>query len=138
MKEVERHLGRRGAEWTHAAALPGGEFPVEGFGALEAAFRGRHPWLAPAHARRLLRLYGTRAETIVGDARRYGDMGAHFGADLYEAEVAYLVRTEWARTADDILWRRTKLGLRADVDADRLDRFVSAGPARAVSTGATA
>jgi glycerol-3-phosphate dehydrogenase len=70
-----------------------------------------YPFLETAHARRLSRLYGTRARTILGKAASAADLGRHFGADLYEAEVAYLVRNEWALTAEDVLWRRTKRGL---------------------------
>ncbi len=72
---------------------------------LEAAY----PFL---DARRLFRLYGTRAYKLLGQASSLGDLGRHFGSDLYEAEVRYLVENEWARSAEDILWRRTKLGLR--------------------------
>ena len=63
---------------------------------------------------RLSRAYGTRLARIVGEAKSLRDLGRHFGADLYEAEVRYLIEQEYARTADDILWRRTKLGLRLD------------------------
>src|SRR5690606_18904207 len=102
--EIARHLGECGREWTHDAALPGGNFPVDGLKELERAFLRRRPWISETHARRLLRLYGTQAEAIIGDATRTADLGEHFGADLYEAEVDYLVKLEWARTAQDILW----------------------------------
>jgi glycerol-3-phosphate dehydrogenase len=59
----------------------------------------------------LARLYGTRAEQILNGALSHADLGRHFGADLYEAEIRYLVDHEWAVTSDDILWRRTKRGL---------------------------
>ena len=74
--------------------------------------RARHAWLPPALARRLGRAYGTRLDALIGDARRLDDLGRDLGAGLSEREVDYLVRNEWARTADDILWRRSKLGLR--------------------------
>ena len=76
-----------------------------------AAFKNRHPWLPEDVAQRLCRLYGTMAERIVGTATKLADMGTDFGGGLYEREVDWLVREEWANTADDILWRRTKLGL---------------------------
>ena len=59
----------------------------------------------------MLHSYGTRLETLLGDSERLADLGRHFGAGLYEREVRYLVDTEFARTAEDVLWRRTKLGL---------------------------
>ncbi|HRJ61840.1 MAG TPA: glycerol-3-phosphate dehydrogenase C-terminal domain-containing protein, partial [Azospirillaceae bacterium] len=74
--------------------------------------RRRYAFLPEALARRLARAYGTRAGLIIGDARRLDDLGRDFGAGLTEAEVEYLCRAEWARAASDILWRRSKLGLR--------------------------
>src|SRR5690606_39779856 len=70
-----------------------------------------YPFLEGRFARRLVRLYGTRAKTLLGLARSYADLGQRFGGDLYEAEVRYLVENEWAVTAEDVLWRRTKCGL---------------------------
>ena len=109
---IEAAIGRRNPPWTAGATLPGGDFPVEGFEALVADLKHTHPFLEAAHARRLARLYGTAAGRIVGPARSYAELGQHFGADLYECEVRHLVTREWATTAEDILWRRTKLGLR--------------------------
>ncbi|MCY1304294.1 Aerobic glycerol-3-phosphate dehydrogenase [compost metagenome] len=64
------------------------------------------------HARRLVRLYGTQAATLLGSASNEAALGRRFGADLYEAEVKWLIAKEWARRAEDVLWRRTKLGLK--------------------------
>ena len=100
------------AGWTGTRPLPGGDFPVDGFDALLAEVRARHPFLAPAHARRLVRAYGTCAMALLAGARSAADLGRVFGADLTEAELRYLARTEWAGTAQDVLWRRSKLGLR--------------------------
>ena len=72
-----------------------------------------------ATAQRLVRNYGTCAEQLLGDAKCLADLGTHFGADLYQAEVDYLCRYEWAVTADDILWRRSKLGLRLEAAGRR-------------------
>ena len=72
----------------------------------------RLPWLPPDLLHRLCRAYGTALDEMVGSAATIDDLGWHFGAGLYEAEVRYLIRSEFARTAEDILWRRTKLGLR--------------------------
>jgi glycerol-3-phosphate dehydrogenase len=100
-----------GPSWTANAALPGGDMSSQRFEPFAAAFKARHPWLPGDVAQRLCRLYGTMAERIVGDAVKRADMGIDFGGGLYEREVDWLVREEWANTADDILWRRTKLGL---------------------------
>ncbi len=104
--------GGFGAGWTGREPLPGGDFPVDGFEALVAEIRARWPFLAPAHARRLARHYGTAARAILGDAASMADLGRGFGATLTEAELDHLVGREWARTAADVAWRRTKLGLR--------------------------
>jgi glycerol-3-phosphate dehydrogenase len=97
--------------WTADAVLPGGDMASHRFEPFAAAFRNRHPWLPEDVAQRLCRLYGTMAEKIIGDSTKLADMGIDFGGGLYEREVDWLVREEWANSADDILWRRTKLGL---------------------------
>ena len=111
--------GMRGA-WTAGAALPGGDFPWDGIKRLREDLARRYPFLAQPTQRRLVRAYGTHAADMLGDTRSLADMGRCFGADLTEREVEWLRRREWAQTADDILWRRSKLGLRlglAEVDA---------------------
>jgi glycerol-3-phosphate dehydrogenase len=123
--QVEAALGSRAGSWTGSAPLPGGDFPVEGVEDLVARLRAGRPWLDEALARRLARHYGTAAERILGEARDVGGLGRAFGAGLTEAEVAYLVEHEWAETGEDILWRRTKLGLRVGEEAAaELDAFV--------------
>jgi glycerol-3-phosphate dehydrogenase len=98
--------------WTGKTPLPGGDFPMQGFEATLRAAAARYPFLAENHLRRLLRAYGTRIHGLLAGVRDVADLGPHFGADLTEAELIYLVRCEWVRTADDVLWRRSKLGLR--------------------------
>ena len=71
-----------------------------------------YPFLSPAHANRLAHAYGTRASKVLGNAKSMADLGQSFGATLTESEVRYLMAAEWARTAEDIVWRRSKLGLR--------------------------
>lgn len=100
--------------WTAGAPLPGGDFAVDGAPALAAALRARHPFLDPAWASRLVRAYGTDAERLLDGATEAADLGRDFGATLTEREVAWLRDREWARTAEDVLWRRSKLGLRID------------------------
>jgi glycerol-3-phosphate dehydrogenase len=98
--------------WTGKAALPGGDFASAGFGPMLRQICFRYPFLDRKTAHRLVRAYGTDAGTLLGAATCYADLGRHFGADLTEAELRYLMQTEWARTADDVVWRRSKLGLR--------------------------
>lgn len=112
LAKIETVLGKRGPAWTRDAALPGGDFPMDGFDALVTSLRAHALKVAPVTIRRLARAYGTEARGILAD----GDLGRIFGADLGEREVAFLVEKEWARTTDDILWRRSKLGLRFSED----------------------
>lgn len=107
-------LGIPDAPWTAGAALPGGDFPVSGAADLTADLRRQAPALDEKTAARLVRAYGTRAAQIAKGASTSAALGQDFGAGLSEREVRYLIENEWARTADDILWRRTKLGLRMD------------------------
>ncbi|MBE0693262.1 MAG: glycerol-3-phosphate dehydrogenase, partial [Aquamicrobium sp.] len=118
--------------WTADAPLPGGEFPAEAFEAEAARLAADYAFLAPGHARRLLRLYGTRARVILGNARSPADLGRHFGADLYEAELRYLIDREWALTVEDVLWRRTKLGLRLGAgETEAVAAFMRSRPGQA-------
>lgn len=105
--------------WTAGSTLPGGNFPVDGFYALVAEAIGRWPFLDEPHARRLVRAYGRRIERILNDAQNMDDLGPRLCGNLTGAEVRYLVENEWAQTAEDVLWRRTKLGLAATPD-DRI------------------
>ena len=100
------------AAWTAGAHLPGGDMPNADFDAYLAEVGRRHPWLPPPLARHYARLYGTRLDRVLGEARQPADLGRHFGGQLYEREARYLVEHEWAMTAEDILDRRTKHGLR--------------------------
>jgi len=102
---------RRKAGWTGHAPLPGGEFAMGGFDRQVAELVRQHPFLSRAHATRLVGAYGTQAHVLLGEAKTAGELGADFGHTLSEAEVRYLMRKEWARTTEDILWRRSKLGL---------------------------
>ncbi len=99
------------AAWTAGAPLPGGNFPYEDTTKLIKDLLSDYPFLGPRFAARLIRAYGTEASIMLGDAKTMGDLGAQFGATLTEREVEWLINREWARTADDILWRRSKLGL---------------------------
>jgi glycerol-3-phosphate dehydrogenase len=94
--------------------LPGGDLGAAGRDAFATGLQARWPWLGSVLAHRLARAYGTRVERIIGSARRREDLGVDLGAGLHEAELDYLRREEWAAQADDVLWRRSKLGLRLD------------------------
>ncbi len=120
------HFFPRTRPWTAQSALPGGDFVYDGIETLIARTLRGWPFLADDHARRLVHAYGTRVVDLLKDIAGAADLGIRFGADLTAAEVRYLMTKEWAQTADDVLWRRSKLGLRL-TDAQRvtLDRFMA-------------
>ncbi|MBV8838130.1 MAG: glycerol-3-phosphate dehydrogenase [Alphaproteobacteria bacterium] len=125
--------GLRGP-WTASAALPGGDFPHDGVPALAARARGLWPFLTEANATRMVRAYGTRLDRVLGEARDFAALGERFGDELTAAEVRYLRAHEFAETADDVLWRRSKLGLRVGAeDAARLSKFMEASGDRAAA-----
>jgi len=114
-----------GKPWTAGIALPGGDFAWDGVDALIADLADRYPFLTTTWATRMVRTYGTCARAILANAKTVNDLGHDFGADLTEAEVKWLMVHEFARTAEDIVWRRTKLGLRLTGDEVRnLDRWM--------------
>ncbi|MEM8578253.1 MAG: glycerol-3-phosphate dehydrogenase [Pseudomonadota bacterium] len=101
-----------GAAWTAGAPLPGGDFAVTDVDRLVSDLRRDKPFLTEAWALRLIRAYGTEARTMLGDASTAADLGRDFGATLTEAELRWMMKHEFAQRADDVLWRRSKLGLR--------------------------
>jgi glycerol-3-phosphate dehydrogenase len=112
--------------WTATSALPGGDLGTD-FEPWLADLAARHPWLPPDLARRLGRAYGTRVERLLGDATGLADLGEDFGAGLTRREVDHLIAEEWAVGAEDILWRRSKLGLHMpDGGAARLAEAIGA------------
>jgi glycerol-3-phosphate dehydrogenase len=96
-----------GLKFTASSSLPGGNISA----AFNARMAGLAAWLPDPLLRRLAGAYGTRLDAVLGDADSLDGLGRHFGAGLYEAEARYLIETEFARTAEDIVWRRAKLGL---------------------------
>ncbi|MCA1299640.1 glycerol-3-phosphate dehydrogenase [Stappia indica] len=127
LEEVETVLGAAGPAWTRDAVLPGGDFPTTGFDALVEEFRRDWPQLDPALLTRLARLYGTATRLMLDGVVTTDDLGPMFGADLSAREVGYLMDREWARTAGDVLWRRSKLGLRVtEEEAAALDQWMQA------------
>jgi glycerol-3-phosphate dehydrogenase len=114
-----------GSAWTAEHALPGGALPRGGMNALVKELSQRYSALDGRLIERLAARHGSLADEVLAPTLQNGGTGAHFGADLYAFEVDYLVRKEWARSADDILWRRTKCGLRLDqAAADSLNAYL--------------
>ncbi|MGB7322375.1 MAG: glycerol-3-phosphate dehydrogenase [Albidovulum sp.] len=116
MAKIMPALGLSKGAWTAGVPLPGGDFPVDGGPALSAELARRYPFLSAATIRRLIRHYGTEATAILGDAQSPDDLGQDFGAGLTAFEVSWLMDMEYARTAEDVVWRRTKLGLHLSAD----------------------
>jgi glycerol-3-phosphate dehydrogenase len=116
LAKLKPYFARLGTPWTHAAPLPGGDIPNADFAAYADGLRKRWPWLPSGLVERYARAYGTRVDCILGNAKGTNDLGPHLGDGLYGREVEYLVGTEWAMSAADVLWRRSKLGLHASPD----------------------
>ncbi len=106
-----------GGGWTSTIPLPGGDIPDGDFGKFVTSQTRRYPWLPGHLVYRYARAYGTRMDRIIRRRTHIGELGKHYGGCLYEAEVNYLIRNEFARTAKDILWRRSKLGLHLNPEA---------------------
>jgi glycerol-3-phosphate dehydrogenase len=137
LEKIGAFFPRTGGTWTAGVALPGGDFPVDGVADLERRLLAQYPFLGAAWAERLLRHYGTESFDILGDATAASDLGRDFGATLTEREVAWLMATEYARTAEDVVWRRSKLGLRLSADEiAELDRWMQARRAEARASAA--
>jgi glycerol-3-phosphate dehydrogenase len=134
-------LNNAAPAWTAHAPLPGGDLQQENqlvdshdFDAFLARFQRDHAWLPPALARRYARAYGSRAARLLTGAAAMADLGAQLAPGLYEAEACYLIEVEWARSSDDILWRRSKLGLRcAPADVARLQQWLAVHLAQEVA-----
>ncbi len=100
--------------WTAGVPLPGGDIPQANFERFLTGLKQQNAWLPAELAHRLARAYGTRVRNVIGQARSVADLGRAFAPGLYEAELVYLRGTEWARSAQDVLWRRSKLGLHVE------------------------
>tara|TARA_R110000868_G_scaffold302899_1_gene563443 strand:- start:1287 stop:2792 length:1506 start_codon:yes stop_codon:yes gene_type:complete len=111
MQKLERYFPEQAKAWTDQDALPGGDMLNANFEQFLAELQSQYVWLPESLSARLAHAYGTDAYTLLGDASNMGDLGRNFGANLYNIEVDHLIKHEWAHTTDDILWRRTKLGL---------------------------
>ena len=126
MEEVEDLIGRKGRPWTANAPLPGGNFPTLGFDKLVGKFATRYPFMDAKHLERLCHAYGTRTAMVLGNAESLDQLGKDFGCGLFEVEVRYLMLNEWAHCADDIVWRRSKLGLvMSNEQVAQLDQWIT-------------
>lgn len=110
MRDLKDYFPQMGKEWTHAHPLPGGDMSND-HSVFAKQLQKEFPFITDSLARRLTASYGTQAYVLLGDAAKLEDLGTCFGEELYQKEVDYLIEHEWARTAEDILWRRSKLGL---------------------------
>jgi glycerol-3-phosphate dehydrogenase len=126
MEKLCPALGRPSRPWTARVPLPGGDFPVDGVADLIAGLRRDYPFLDEFWAGRLVRAYGTEASILLGQAKSAADLGRSFGATLTETELRWLMTREYAVEAADVVWRRSKLGLRLSKDEiDAIDAFMA-------------
>ena len=129
MTELTKYLpGLNGTtgNWTARVTLPGGDFPVEGFDDLCVAIAKRFEFLSDAHVQRLARAYGTDVFDMLGSCKKSADMGRHFGADIYAFELDWSIEHEWVRSAEDFVWRRTRLGLKlTKAQISKIDSFIA-------------
>jgi len=142
-----RQLGLSRPAWTRGASLPGGDLsawtcvtgrPDEDFARFLLAVRERHPWLPADMAHRLARAHGARIELLLAGACCLADLGAEVVPGVHEAELRHLQRSEWATSADDVLWRRSKLGLHlTKAQREVVAHWMAAHPPSALATPET-
>lgn len=125
VRTIEQNTARMTLPWTADAPLPGGDFKPARRSELMAEYAARYAFAPEAVVNRWFRSYGLDTDRLLDGARCLADLGRDFGAGLFEAEVAWMVREEWARTSEDVLWRRSKLGLKTgDIDVAALDEWL--------------
>jgi glycerol-3-phosphate dehydrogenase len=117
LDKLAPYFPRMTPAWTHTAPLPGGDLGAAGFDAFFADLQRQLPFVPPEHLRAMARRHGSRVTAMLAGCHAIDDLGTHFGKGLYAREIDWLVRQEWAMSADDILFRRTKFGLHLDADA---------------------
>ena len=126
LAKIAPHLGNRHGAWTAGVPLPGGDFPVDGAEDLIRTLCQAHPFLSASLARRLVRAYGTDAFDLLEGATSVRDLGENFGNTITARELIWSMKNEWTQTADDFLWRRTKLGLRVSSgEVARMSEFMT-------------
>jgi glycerol-3-phosphate dehydrogenase len=125
LAEIAPFFAQTGPQWTAGVALPGGDFPVDGVAALTEKLKTKYSFLTERWLNRLVKAYGSEVFDLLGDAKTEGDLGQNFGSNLTEREVNWLIEREFANTAEDIIWRRSKLGLRmTSKEIDALDSWM--------------
>lgn len=125
LQALRPHLPAMGAAWTAAAPMPGGDIAAGQISAARGALTAAAPFLPTEHADGLFARHGTCAVQLLAGARSVADLGRHFGAGLYEMEVRHFHAHEWARSAQDMLWRRSKFGLRlAQAEQQQLEQWL--------------
>ena len=130
LAELLPSLGLKSRRWTRTATLPGGDLPGGDLEAFTGDQLTRYAFAPAAMIRRMCAAYGTRIERVLYGVRRLADLGAEIAPQIFEAELQYLRDTEWARSAEDVLWRRSKLGLTLGRDyAECIDRWFAANRA---------
>ncbi len=112
LDKLEPYFENMGKAWTASKFLPGGDFPADKVDVFFAKLKEQYAWMPADQLHRMMLAYGTRIHDVIGTAASLAQLGHHFGAGLYESEVHYMHTHEFACTADDVLWRRSKLGLR--------------------------
>lgn len=132
MDEIKPFFPAMKGRWTAGSKLPGGDLPHDAVEGRIAELQKKYSFMKPANLRRLFRAYGTEVETILGDARFAADLGQTFGP-VTEKEIAYLRAHEWVVTADDLLWRRSKLGLHMKPDEQDALRTYMDGEVKVVA-----
>ena len=127
MDKIAPRLQNASGSWPAGVPLPGGGFAVTGQADLRQSLLADYPFLSELWANRLIRAYGTEAFDMLGDAKSLGDLGTDFGHTITERELSWSIHHEWPRSAQDYLWRRTKLGLRvSQAEADQIEAYISA------------
>jgi len=122
---MQQHLGTEGSAWTESAPLPGGDIPNADFDSYFEQQRIAYSWMDETLLLDYVRNYGTRVGAVIGTSSSMADLGQHFGGPVYQAEVDYLVQHEFAHSAEDILWRRSKKGLHVPADtAGKLQAYL--------------
>ncbi len=126
MRIIEANTAPLPPAWTAGSPLPGGGFPLARRQDLPAEYHARYPFVPDAVMTRWFRSYGLDIDQLLDGARSRADLGRDFGAGLFEIELAWMVREEWARTREDVLWRRSKLGLdTTGIDLAALDQWLA-------------
>ena len=126
LEQFESDFPGMKARWTHRVPYSGGDFSLGDIDSLQDELQAEWPFLSVEQVARFVRTYGTRCRKFLADATSAGDLGPDFGSGLTAKEIDYLQRSEWAITAEDILWRRTKLGLRlSDRQIEELKAYLA-------------